>query len=205
MLPFRFKSELWTAQYTGAKANTLRAFSLHLKEADHDTIYYHLYRNLFEYHFLPTDFPNSFAYWLAENGFHVLAEKFSAVDITEYTSLKEVKDKLVALLEESPDDGEKVCKPFYFIRAVRSVIDLGISARNLSELIDGIRKAGIYSLFYHLVSSRLVSREATNDFSRWLNDIGEDRKAQAIESIDLSAMSLYEAKDRIIEILEGEE
>ncbi|NPA42197.1 MAG: hypothetical protein GXO18_07995 [Aquificae bacterium] len=202
MPAFRFKSELWTAQYTGVKVNTLSAFTKALSKADEDTIYYHLYRNLFEYHFLPTDYPNSFAYWLAENGFPVLAEKFSAIDLMEFTSLGEVKSLLVSILEEYRGNGEKMCKPFYFIRAVRKVIDTGLVAENMEEFKRGIMEAGIHSLFYHLVSSRLVHEEAVNDFSLWLREMGEEEKAKEIEKLDLMASSLYEVRERIREILE---
>ncbi len=201
MAEFLFKAELWTAQYTGIKANTLASFARALKEVDDDTIYYHLYRNLFEYHFLPTDYGNSFAYWLAENGFPVLAEKFSALDLLECVCLPDIRDKMLEILRSDAEGIDKVCKPFYFIRAVRKTVDLGIRARNLEEFRKGIERVGVRSLFYHLVTSRLYHCEPLNDFSRWLLEIGEDEKAEKIAKIDLMAYSLYEAKERILEIL----
>lgn len=203
MSVFAFKSELWTSQYTGIKANTLASFTKALKEVDDDTIYYHLYRNLFEYHFLPTDYGNSFAYWLAENGFPVLAEKFSAIDLMECVRIGDVRARMLDILEEETDAFEKICKPFYFIRAVRRAIDLGIKAESLEEFREGIRKVGIHSLFYHMVTSRLVHGEPTNDFSRWLRKIGEEEKASRIDSLDLMAYSLYDIREILLEILES--
>ncbi len=201
MTQFAFRSELWTAQYTGIKANTLASFARALKEVDDDTIYYHLYRNLFEYHFLPTDYGNSFAYWLAENGFPVLAEKFSALDLLECVCIADMRERMLDILRSDIDGIEKICKPFYFIRAVRRTIDLGIRARNLEEFREGIGKVGIHSLFYHLVTSRLYHGEPTNDFSRWLREIGEEEKAEEIDRLDLMAYSLYEVRNRILKIL----
>ncbi len=203
MSEFVFKSELWTAQYTGIKANTLASFAKALKEVDDNTIYYHLYRNLFEYHFLPTEYGNSFAYWLAENGFPILAEKFSAIDLMECVCLSDVRREMLEILHSDIDDFEKICKPFYFIRAVRKTIDTGVVARSLREFKEGLQKVGIHSLFYHLVTSRLAHGEAVNDFSRWLYQLGEEEKAERIEKIDLMSYNLYEVRGKILEILES--
>ncbi len=200
---FVFKSELWTAQYTGIKVNTLAAFTRVLKEIDDDTIYYHLYRNLFEYHFLPTDYGNSFAYWMAENGFPVLAEKFSAIDLIECVCISDLREAMLNILHSGIDGFERICKPFYFIRAVRKVVDTGVRAKDIEEFKEGLNKVGVHSLFHHLVTSRLVHGEPTNDFSRWLRSIGEEEKADRIEKIDLMAYSLYEVRDRILRILES--
>ncbi|HIC97156.1 MAG TPA: hypothetical protein EYP11_01990 [Aquificaceae bacterium] len=202
MPEFIFKTELWTAAYTGIKANTLATFTKALREVDDDTIYYHLYRNMFEYHFLPTDFGNSFAYWLAENGFPALAEKFSSIDLMECVCIKDVRSEMLKILESYGGDGGRVCKPFYFIRAVRKVLDVGVRAGSVEELAAGIGKVSINSLFYHLITSRLVHGEPTNDFSRWLRSVGEEEKAKAIDGLELMAHSLYDIREMILDILE---
>ncbi|RLJ70268.1 hypothetical protein BCF55_0534 [Hydrogenivirga caldilitoris] len=203
MAPFIFKSELWTAQYTGVKVNTLAAFMRVLQEIDEDSIYYHLYRNLFEYHLLPTDYGNSFAYWLAENGFPVLAEKFSAIDLMECVCIEDIREEMLNILHSEPNGFERLCKPFYFIRAVRKVVDTGVTANNLEEFKKGLSRVGVHSLFYHLVTSRLVNREPVNDFSKWLRSIGEESLAVKIDKIDLMAHSLYEVREMIITNLES--
>ncbi len=201
MAEFLFRAELWTAQYTGIKVNTLASFTRALREVDEDTIYYHLYRNMFEYHFLPTDYGNSFAYWLAENGFPVLAEKFSALDLLECVCIEDMREKMLDILHSEIGGVEKICKPFYFIRAVRRTVDLGIKAKDIKEFREGVEKVGVRSLFYHLVTSRLYHGEPVNDFSRWLTEIGEKEKAEKIEKIDLMASSLYEVREKILDIL----
>jgi hypothetical protein len=203
MPEFKFRSELWTAQYTGVKVSTLGAFLKALKEVDDDTVYYHLYRNMFEYHLLPTDYWNSFSYWFAENGFPVLAEKFSALDLIGCVCLSDIREEMVRILEREGHSFDKICKPFYFIRAVRRRVDLGVRARDLEEFKEGIRRVGIHSLFYHLVTSRLVYCSPMNDFARWLAEIGEERKAEEVNRIDLLSHSLYRIRERILEILES--
>ncbi len=203
MSEFVFKSELWTAQYTGIKANTLASFARAIEEVDDDTIYYHLYRNLFEYHFMPTEYGNSFAYWLAENGYPVLAEKFSSVDLMECVCLDDIRKEMVQILRETAEVSDKLCKPFHFIRAVRKTIDVGLKARNIQEFKEAVQTVGIHSLFYHLVTSRLVRCHSSNDFAIWLEEVGEERKAKQINSLDLMVMSLHEARRIILDILES--
>ncbi len=201
MQAFVFKSELWTAQYTGVVAHTLSEFAHAIATCDEDTIYYHLYRNMFEYHFLPTDYGNSFAYWLAENGYPVLAEKFFAIDLMECTSIDQVRSSMLTSLEGEEEDSRE-CKPFHFIRAVRVVIETGYVAEDLKSLREGIKKAGVHTLFYHLVTSKLKHGNPVNDFSSWLSSIGEEERAKKIQTLDLIAYDLYTIREKIVEILE---
>ncbi len=201
MPEFTFKSELWIPQYTGVKANTLSGFVKALKEVDDDTIYYHFYRNLFEYHFMPTEFSNSFAYWLSENGYPLLAEKVSAIDLLECTCIDDIRREILGILEEYYGNGDKICRPFHFIRAKRWIIETEFVARNVEELIECVEQVSISSLFYHLVGSKLRENSPVNDFARWLAELGFEKKAEAVNRIDLMVMSLYEAKRTILEIL----
>ncbi len=203
MPEFTFKSELWIPEYTGVRANTLSGFTKAIKEADDDTIYYHFYRNLFEYHFMPTEFSNSFAYWLSENGYAVLAEKVSAIDLMECTCIEDIRMEILSILQEYYGDGDRLCKPFHFIRANRWIIDTEFVARDVKELIECIEEVSISSLFYHLVGSKLRENSPVSDFARWLYELGLEEKADAVNRIDLMVMSLYEAKRTLIEILES--
>ncbi len=203
MTEFVFKSELWTAQYTGIKANTLASFARALREVDDDTIYYHLYRNLFEYHFMPTEYGNSFAYWLAENGYPILAEKFSSLDLMGCTCIPDARDILLNILEEEAEISDKICKPFHFIRAVRKTLITGFIARDIKEFKECIENISISSLFYHLVTSKLNKYHTSNDFSVWLEELGDKRKAELINRLDLMVMSLHEARRYILDILES--
>ncbi len=154
---------------------------------------------MFEYHFLPTDYGNSFAYWLSENGYPVLAERFSAIDLMDCTSIEQVRQSMLRILDG--EEGTHECKPFYFIRSVRAVIDTGYVAEDLDGFREGVKKAGVHTLFYHLVTSRLRRGKPMNDFSDWLISIGEEERAKKIQTLDLIAYDLYTVREKIGEIL----
>ena len=204
--PFIFKSELWIPRYTGIKVYSIKDFIESLKVIDKLSIFYHMYINIFNYHNLPTFYTNSISFWFYKNGRILLAEKLSIIDPLDYYDLEDLRNVLVRTLEENYDEtwDRKEENPFYFIEAEREIIECGEVANTLEEFIEGVKKSSINSLFYHLVTSRIENKTLINDYSAWLFNIGEAKKAEKISKLDLYTMNLYEIKKKIISILEGE-
>ncbi|ADO45159.1 conserved hypothetical protein [Hydrogenobacter thermophilus TK-6] len=199
---FCFKTEVWVPVYTGIKVQNLQEFIQALRAVPCGSLLYHLYIHLFNYHNLPTDYPNSFSYWLASNGYEVLAEKVSSIDPTRYYDLEVLRNDILALLSESSEEKVKrPLQPFYFMSVYREVIDTSKCASNIEELLEGIKSLGISSLFYHLITSRIDKKSLVNDYSEWLLSQGYAKKAEAIDALDVYALNLYEVKELIIEVL----
>ena len=205
--PFIFKSELWIPQYTGIKVYSVREFIETLKTIDKFSIFYHMYINIFNYHNLPTFYTNSISFWFYKNGYLLLAEKISIIDPLDYYDLDDLRNALVQTLEKNYNkdlDKKEKLTPFYFIKAEREIIDCERIANTLDQFIEGIKKSSINSLFYHLITSRIENKTLVNDYSSWLLSIGEAKKAEKINKLDLYIMNLYEVKKEIIKILENE-
>ncbi len=200
---FIFKSEIWIPMYTGYSAKTFNEFVSILSRIEPESIFYHVYINLFNYHNLPVYYPNSFAYWLYKNNFLITAEKLCAIDPIEFSSLEELRQTLLNVLSAAPETHKDVPLPntFYFVKAAREVINCGYSAINLPELIEGIKKTSINSLFYHLISSRIQKKQKINDFSLFLISLGETRKAEKLNKIEVYNKTLYELREEILKIL----
>ena len=164
-----------------------------------------MYINIFNYHNLPVYYTNSFAHWFYKNNYLLLAEKISIIDPIEYYDLEELRKDLVQILEKNynkvMDKDDLV--PFYFIKADRCILECEKKAHNLEEFIEGIKASSINSLFYHLVTSKIQNRSRVNDYTAWLINIGEAKKAEEINKLDLYAINLYEIKKEIIKILES--
>jgi len=203
MKRFIFRSELWVTQYTGIRVDTLSDFRRAIADADDDTLYYHLFRNMFEYHFLIPTYSNSFAYWFSESGRYILAERFSIIDPLAYTSLNDVRREILEILDNAGEERRRFKTPFYFRRAVRDVVELGMEARGLKSFIKCFESSGIYSLFYHLVSARLRLGAPTNDYSEWLRTAGQDGIASQIEALNPWMFDFYEIKRFILNILKN--
>ncbi len=204
-ISFVFKSELWIPRYTGIRVYSLNEFIDALKVVDRFSIFYHMFINIFNYHNLPTYYTNSLSYWFYKNGYPSLAEKISAIDPLDYFDLEELRNALINTLEKSNNNWYRKEKyPFYFITAEREIIECGNIAQNLDEFIDGIRKSSINSIFYHLITSRIENKTIVNDYSAWLYNIGEVKKAEKINKLDPYTMTLCEIKEKIVKILEGD-
>ncbi len=202
--PFRFKTELWIPVYTGVKVQSLKEFIEALRNIEIESVFYHIYINMFNYHNMPVYYPSSFSYWLYKNNFLLLAEKLSSIDPLEISDLEEIRKKILLILEENyPGETGQKLVPFYFVKAEREIINCGLTATNMEEFIKGIKKSSINSLFYHLVTSKIQKKAPVNDYSAWLLSIGETSKANLISQLDVYNYTLYEIKDKIIRILEG--
>ncbi len=201
MEKFEFKSEIWVPEYTGIAVDTLDGFRNAIATVDEDTLYYHLFRNIFDYHFLIPTYSNSFAYWFSNNGLYIMAEKFSIIDPLVYTSIADIRAEMNGICREAGRDRRKFKEPFYFIRTVRHIVELGIEADDLKSFIEGFESIGIYSLFYHLITARLRLGESTNDFSKWFRTISREDIAEKIERLNMWMFNLYEVKTFITDIL----
>jgi len=201
MKKFIFRSELWVTQFTGIRVDTLHDFQRAILDVDDDTLYYHLFRNMFDYHFLIPTYSNSFAYWFSENGLFILAERFSIIDPLVYTSLDDVRREIIGILADAGEERRRFKTPFYFRRAVRDVVELGMEARDIGSFVAGFESSGIYSLFYHLVTARLRLGEPTNDYSKWLRTVGQEKIAGRIEALNPWMFNFYDIKRFILDII----
>src|SRR3984885_2732788 len=120
--PFYFNTSAHLLRITALKAATLAEFLDALRACPEDSIFQHAFRTLQEHHFIREGFSNDFAHWaLAGLNQAGLAEQLANVDVREYTSLAELRDRFIQIVEEhlknnpgaaSPGAAEKV---FFFV------------------------------------------------------------------------------------------
>ena len=100
MKPFYFNTSAHLLRITTQKANTLAELLEALRECPDDSIFQHAFRTLQEHHFLREGFSNDFAHWaLAACNEPGLAEPLASVDVREFTSLGELRERFVQILE----------------------------------------------------------------------------------------------------------
>ncbi len=99
-------------------------------------------------------------------------------------------------------------EPFYFYTRITQVELLGISAKNVKELLEGIKKIPSSSIYHHthryLEQHRYFSPEYPNDFSYWItNNLGLKALGERIASVDIIQFhDIEDLRKRFIEILE---
>jgi hypothetical protein len=207
--PFYFNTSAHLLRITTLKANTLGELLEDLRACPEDSIFQHTFRTLQEHHFLREGFSNDFAHWALEACNQPgLAEQLASVDIREYTSLSDLRERLIEILEKhfksNPADATKAAEEtFYFCASDIVVIPTDTVAANLQDFVKGLREVSIHSIHHHFIEARLRLKLMSNDFSQWLHeDVGLTDTARALNRIDIYTGTLEDVRRQIVRVVE---
>ncbi|MEO0185444.1 MAG: DUF5752 family protein [candidate division WOR-3 bacterium] len=83
-----------------------------------------------------------------------------------------------------------MAEPFFFKTSLRLIQMLGIKARNLTELLEGIRMVPLSSIYYHthrlLYQQLALYPEPPNDFAYWIcNSLNIKELSESVASINI--------------------
>lgn len=206
--PFVFYTERRLVVLTGRKATNLPELLEHLQQVSGSSIFYHTHYLHYLHNFEKPRFYNEFADWASEAlQEERLAEQLAAIDLLTMTSLREVREALVSVIEKhlaaNKSRSPRECPPgdeFHFCEAKSFVMPLGLVANDVPEFFQEIAQVPTASLHYHFFEARLRLGRATNDFSQWLKDRNEAALAMAVGNLDPYAMTLDELHDEILNL-----
>ncbi len=205
--PFHFCTERRLVQLTGQTAHTLSELLSVLREISGSCVFYHTHHQFLSHHFEKPVVYNDFANWVSEAlQEDVLAEKLSAIDLLEFTSIRQLREAIVSLIEahlgkaggrlrECPRGDE-----FHFCKSMSFIMKTGIVAGDVPEFFAKLRGITNVSLYFHFLEARLRLERRTNDFSQWLRGRGELQLAASVDRLDPYAVTLDELKDQIVEM-----
>jgi hypothetical protein len=207
--PFYFNSSAHLLRITRQKSNTLGELLNGLRECPEGSIFQHSFRTLQEHHFLREGFSNDFAQW-AQSACNepVLGEELAGVDVRDFTSLAELRERFVQTVDEflqrAPAVGKRNARePFYFCASEIVVIPTSFMARTLREFVEGLKGVSVHSIHHHFIEARLRLKLMSNDFSQWLHEnLGMAEAAHKLNRIDIYTMTLEEVRQQIISIVE---
>jgi hypothetical protein len=207
--PFYFNTSAHLLRITALKANTLAEFLEALRACPEDSIFQHTFRTLQEHHFIREGFSNDFAHWaLAALNQPGLAEQLANVDVREYTSLGELRDRFIQIVEEhlknSPADASRVAdETFYFCAADIVMMPTKFVAQSMQDFANGVREVSVHSIHHHFIEARLRLKLMSNDFSQWLlEDVGLTETARALNRIDIYTGTLEDVRRQIVRVVE---
>ncbi|MFA5275658.1 MAG: DUF5752 family protein [Candidatus Omnitrophota bacterium] len=210
--PFRFYTRLHLTELTGLRACNLSQLSGLLKEAPDSCVYYHTHRFLQQYQYLFPGPPNDFAYWVSEIlGEDKLGERLSSIDIIQFSSLGELREKFVTTIEDYLNDFPvaklKFCgeeEVFHFMKSVSFVIPTNFTASNLVEFREVLNKITLESIYFHIFEARLRFKKPTNDFSHWIDtSLGDKELAGSISKLDPYAYTLNDLRIALVHLVEN--
>jgi hypothetical protein len=206
--PFHFYTERRLVQLTGIRASNLAELLTHLKEAPGSSIFYHTHHRFLSHHYQKPFVYNDFAVWAsAAVQTEELAEKLGILDLRRFTSIRQLRETIVAIVEEhlrQADGHLRPCLPgheFQFCKSKSFIMPTGIVAKDPADMATKLPAITNVSLYFHFVEARLRMERATNDFSQWFKAWGAPALAHKIDSIDPYALTLDELKTAIVSLI----
>lgn len=207
--PFYFNTSAHLLRITREKAGTLAEFLEAVRESPEGSIFQHTFRTLQEHHFIRQGFSNDFAAWaLSACNEPSLAEGLASVDVREFTSVAQLRERFVLILEDflqrTPAAANRAAREtFYFCASDIVVIPTSFVARTLQEFAEGLRGVSVHSIHHHFIEARLRLKLMSNDFSQWLyEDLGLTDAARQLNRIDIYTITLEDVRNQIIRIVE---
>ncbi|MGI9102923.1 MAG: DUF5752 family protein [Terriglobales bacterium] len=207
--PFFFNSAAHLLRIGRERATNLTELLTALRTCPNDSIFQHTFQTLQEHHFIREGFSNDFAHWAFAACNEVgLAERLASIDVREYTSIPDLRQRIVDILDDylkrNPRARDRAAlEPFYFCASDTVVIPTPFVARNLREFTDSLKKVSIHSVHYHFIEARLRLKLNSNDFSVWLEEEMEmGVVADRLNRIDIYTSTLNDVRDQILRILE---
>lgn len=207
--PFYFNTSAHLLRITRQKSSTLAEFLDALRECPESSIFQHSFQTLEEHHFIREGFSNDFAQWaLSACNEPSLAEELASVDVREFTSVADLRDRFVQIvqnfLQRSPAAGTRMAREtFYFCASDTVVIPTSFVAHTVREFAEGLRGVSVHCIHHHFIEARLRLKLMSNDFSQWLyENLGLTDAARQLNRIDIYTGTLEDVRSQIIRIVE---
>lgn len=207
--PFYFNTSAHLLRITRYRASTLAELRDALRECPEDSIFQHSFRTLQEHHFIREGFSNDFAHWaLSACNEPSLAERLAGVDVREYTSLADLRERFIQIVEKYLEQkpaaaSRRADDTFYFCASDIVVMPTSFVAHALHEFVEGLRRVSVHSIHHHFIEARLRLKLMSNDFSQWLHeDVGMTEAARALNRVDIYTATMEGVRTQMVRILE---
>ena len=207
--PFYFNASAHLLRITTQKANSLAELLAALRVCPEDSIFQHAFRTLQEHHFIREGYSNDFAHWaLTDCNQPGLAEQLASVDVREFTSLGELRERFIQIVEKhlqlKPAHGPQMAEEaFYFCAPDIVVMPTNFVAETMQDFAKGLREVSVHSIHHHFIEARLRLKLMSNDFSQWLHgDVGLAEAARTLNRIDIYTATLEDVRGQIVRVVE---
>lgn len=207
--PFHFYTRLHLRELTGLKAKNLKELVTRLETVPGSVIYHHTHHFLQQHQYLSPEPPNDFAYWVTEIlQDKKLGERLTSINTCDFKTIRELREKIISTLkthlEKSKDfreapEGEE----FHFIKSVSFIFPTPYFVSDLQEFTAVLKKITIHSIYFHMFEARIRLEKGTNDFSFWLEGLGEKELAQKIARLDPYTHTMEGLRGKVIQLVEN--
>ena len=192
----------------GRKARNATELCAGLREVPAMSVYFHTHRFLQQHHYLSPEPPNDFAYW-ATNVLNddVLGERLASIDIVQFVSIEQIRQRFLSLLEEHLQTAERKIdcpcgEEFHFMSCQTFAFPTPYVATSLREFRDMLPRVSISTIYYHMFDARMRPELGNNDFSIWIRDSGYPELARAIQALDPYSHTLEGLRKALASLIE---
>lgn len=204
MQPFHFYTKVDQTLLLGIRARNIPLLLEGIRSVPDSSIYHHTHRFLQQHHYLSPEPPNDFAHWVSEIlNDEPLGERLSSVDIIQFASIAELRNRFIAILEEYLSGNVRVqeCpvgEEFHFMASRTFVLPTSFIATTMKEFREALARVTINALYFHVFDAKLRLQAGENDFSRWFDDHGYHDLAEQLRSLDPYTHTLEGLRKRIL-------
>ena len=207
--PFYFNTSEHLLRIGREKATNLAGLLDALRQCPPESVFQHTFRTLQEHHFIRHGFSNDFAHWaFASCNEPALAERLAVIDVRDFTSLEDLRQALVQVLESYVQSNSAAAvrpanESFYFCLSDIVVLPTSFVPDTVPGFVDGLKRVSIHSIHHHFIEARLRLKLMSNDFSQWLfEEMNLPDAARAINRIDIYTATMEDVRQRIVHIVE---
>ena len=208
--PFLFCTQLNITELLGIKVSNVYDLYKQIKEVPDSSIFHHTHCFLLQHQYLAFEPHNDFAYWITSVlGEEALGEQLSSIDTVQFYTINDLRKKIANIismyLRRNPSVKKKYARPgdeFYFAKSVSVIISTGHQAHTIEEFVSLLNIITHESLYYHIFEARLRLGGKSNDFSKWLSDMFDERHlAEQIEQLDPYTYKLEDLRTELISLI----
>jgi len=206
---FEFRQNVTLLRSTGDTARDLRELRAGIAAVGDDSIYHHTYQYFQKG--LIREYTNDFAHWAGESlEERALAEQLSNIDPYGFSGIDELRGNILEVidtyLQDFPEPRPAREKDeFHFADAITISFPLGIKARNLAELLMGIKYVDEQCLYHHFYEARVRLAQKSDDFTAWIEGtMSKPELVADIRAIDPFMHSIEGIRAHLAELIEQE-
>jgi len=206
---FDFRECVTLIKSTGKSARNIRQFQDVLALIPEAAIFHHTCQYFMRNPGL--EYTNDFAQWAGESlGERALAEYLSNIDPYAFKSIGDLRKGLLGVIEvflqRYPEPREVMHgDEFFFSEGVTLNFPAGVRARNLAELLTGIKYVDANSIYFHFYEARLRLGGLADDFSSWVDEsLGKSGLAARIRSMDPFMHTVEGIREHLVVDMEDE-
>ncbi|HKV44000.1 MAG TPA: DUF5752 family protein [bacterium] len=198
---FRFVACHGLQQMLGREARDELELLQHLDEVPVESIHHHTHAYFLRHHYLAGAYPNDFATWAAiQVRDRVLGERLAIVDPFDFQDLEALRAAIITIVDDHLTHTPVVPRvvygePFYFMTTTLAEVPTGLEARTLREFRDGLARAEVSVVFFHMFEA---PRRRRPTFEAWLEAQGEAGLAEEVRRLHPYTSDLEGLRARLL-------